>query len=133
MTTFKALATARRNLWHRIDRYLAELEKRASEPGRREGDHLLRALDYLEAGTYAEGERDVMWAEVATRQPDASELHPTASPQDLRKRFAAIAEVHFAASTRMRSLLPPWSIGLVRRHPSFFSPAPATAAASGRA
>jgi hypothetical protein len=68
------------------------LNQRASEPGRREGDHLLRALDYLEAGTYAEGERDVMWAEVATRQPDASELHPTASPQDLRKRFAAIAE-----------------------------------------
>jgi hypothetical protein len=29
MTTFKALATARRNLWYRIDRYLAELEKRA--------------------------------------------------------------------------------------------------------
>jgi hypothetical protein len=49
-------------------------------------------MDHLEAGTYAEGERDMMWAEVATRQPDASELHPTASPQDLRKRFAAIAE-----------------------------------------
>jgi hypothetical protein len=70
----------------------SRLEKRTSHPGRREGDHLLRALDHLEAGTYAEGERDVMWAEVATRQPDASELHPTASPQDLRKRFAAIAE-----------------------------------------
>ena len=96
MTTFKALATARRNLWYRIDRYLAELEKRASQPGRREGNHLLRALlralGHLEAGTYAEGERDMMWAEVATRQPDASELHPTASPQDLGKRFAAIAE-----------------------------------------
>ena len=39
MTTFKALATARRNLWYRIDRYLAELEKRASQPGRREGNH----------------------------------------------------------------------------------------------
>ena len=92
MTTFKALATARRNLWYRIDRYLAELEKRTGQPGRREGDHLLRALDHLEAGTYAEGERDVMWAEVATRQPDASELHPTGRPQDLRKRFPAIAE-----------------------------------------
>jgi hypothetical protein len=33
-----------------------------------------------------------MWAEVATRQLGASELHPTASPQNLRKRFAAIAE-----------------------------------------
>jgi hypothetical protein len=54
---------------------------------------LLRALDHLEGGTYAEGERDMMWAQVATRQPDASELHPTARPQDLRKRFAAIAEV----------------------------------------
>jgi hypothetical protein len=42
MTTFKALGTARRNLWYRIDRYLAELEKRTSQPGRREGDHLLR-------------------------------------------------------------------------------------------
>ena len=92
MTTFKALSTARRNLWYRIDRYLADLEKRASQPGRREGDHLLRALDHLEAGTYAEGERDVMWAEVATRQPDDGEVHPTASPQDLRKRFVAIAE-----------------------------------------
>jgi hypothetical protein len=92
MTTFKALSTARRNLWYRIDRYLADLEKRASQPGRREGDHLLRALDHLEAGTYAEGERDMMWAEVATRQPDDGEVHPTASPQDLRKRFVAIAE-----------------------------------------
>ena len=88
MTTFKALSTARRNLWYRIDRYLT----RASQPGRREGDHLLRALDHLEAGTYDEGERDMMWAEVATRQPDASEPHPTASPRDLRKRFVAIAE-----------------------------------------
>jgi hypothetical protein len=34
----------------------------------------------------------MMWAEVATRQPDAREMHPTASPQDLRKRFAAIVE-----------------------------------------
>ena len=92
MTTFQALATARRNLWYRIDRYLAELETRASQPGRREGDHLLRAMDHLEAEAYADGERDVMWAEVATRQPDAREPHPTASPQDLRKRFAAIAE-----------------------------------------
>jgi hypothetical protein len=92
MTTFKALSTARGNLWYRINRYLAELETRASQPGRREGNQLLRALDHLEAGTYAEGERDMMWAEVATRQRDASELHPAASPQDLRKRFAAIAE-----------------------------------------
>jgi hypothetical protein len=67
MMTLKVLGTARRNLWYCIDRYLAELEKRASQPGRREGDQLLRALDHLEAGTYAEGERDVMWAEVATR------------------------------------------------------------------
>ena len=62
------------------------------QPGLREGNHLLRALDHLEAGTYAEGERDMMWAEVATRQPDASEMHPTASPQDMRKGFAAIAD-----------------------------------------
>ena len=80
MTTFKALGTARRNLWYRIDRYLAELEKRVSQPGRREGNHLLRAMDHFEAGTYAEGERDMMWAEVATRQPDASELHSHGQP-----------------------------------------------------
>jgi hypothetical protein len=91
VTTFKALSTARRNLWFRIDRYLADLEKRASRPGRREGDHLLRALDHLEAGTYDEGERDMMWAEVATRRADVGELHPEASPQDLRKRFMTTA------------------------------------------
>jgi hypothetical protein len=91
MTTFKALSTARRNLSYRIDRYLADLEKRATQPGR-EDDHLLRALKHLEAGTNDEGERDMMWAEVATRQPDDCEPHPTASPRDLRKRFAAIAE-----------------------------------------
>jgi len=34
-----------------------------------------------------------MWAELATRQPDVGEPHPTSSLKDLRQRFAAIAEV----------------------------------------
>src|SRR4030088_765361 len=80
MTTFKALGTARRNLWYRIDRYLAELEKRVSQPGRREGNHLLRAMDHFEAGTYAEGERDMMWAEVAPRAAEAREAHSHGPP-----------------------------------------------------
>jgi hypothetical protein len=70
---------------------LSRPEQEGQPTGQRECD-LLCALNHVEARTYAEGERDVMWAEVATRQPDASELHPTTSPQDLRKRFTAIAE-----------------------------------------
>ena len=89
--TLKSVATARRNLSQRIDRYLVEMEKMEAQPGRREGDHLVRALDHLQAGTFPEGERDMMWADVATRQPDASEPHPAATLQDLRQRFAAIA------------------------------------------
>jgi hypothetical protein len=42
----------------------------------------------------------MMWAKVATRQPDVSELHPAASPQDLRKRFAAIAETEYGDHRR---------------------------------
>jgi hypothetical protein len=88
--TDKEAATARRNLSQRIDRYLAEMEKRAIQPGRREGDHLLRALGHLQAGTFADGERDVMWAERASRQPDLGEPHPTTNLQDLLQRFVAI-------------------------------------------
>src|SRR3981189_1660717 len=86
MTTFKALGTARRNLWYRIDRYLAELEKRTSQPGRREGDHLLRALDHLEAGTYAEGERGRACAAAAGCQRAASHGQPAGSAEAVRGR-----------------------------------------------
>jgi hypothetical protein len=88
--TQRAQATARRNLSQRIERYLLALERREAQPGRREGDHLLRALSHLQTGAFADGERDVMWAEWASHQPDAAEPHPSASTQDLRQRFAAI-------------------------------------------
>lgn len=88
--TSKALETARRNLTQRIERYLDVLAKREAKVGWREGDHLERALAHLEAGTLDAGERDMMWAEWASRQPDAADPHPTATVETLRQRFAAI-------------------------------------------
>lgn len=64
--TSKAMETAGRNLAQRIDRYLQELEKWDAKLGWREADHLLRALDHLQTGTFGDGERDMMWAEWAT-------------------------------------------------------------------
>lgn len=90
--TLKAAETARRNLAQRLERYLAMLEKREAQPGRREGDHLLRALAHLQTGTFADGEREMMWAEWASRQADAEEAHPTATAQVLRQRLDAILE-----------------------------------------
>jgi hypothetical protein len=89
--TQKAQATARRNLSQRIDNYLLALEKREAQPRRREGDHLLRALGHWQTGAFADGERDMMWADWASHQPDATDPHPSASTQDLRHRFAAIS------------------------------------------
>ncbi len=88
--TSKALETARRNLTDRIERYLDVLEKREAKLGLREGGHLERALAHLEAATFDAGERDMMWAEWASRQPDAADLHPTASVENLKQRLAAI-------------------------------------------
>jgi hypothetical protein len=62
MTTFQALATVRRNLVQRIERYLAELETREAVIGRNEGDHLARALDRLGVDNFPEGEREMSWA-----------------------------------------------------------------------
>lgn len=91
MLTQKAIDTARCNLAYRLDRYLAVLEKREVQPGRREGDHLLRALDHLRTGNFDAGERDVMWAELASRQPDAGDVAPTATAAELRARLAEVA------------------------------------------
>lgn len=88
--TMKAAATARRNLAYRLERYFADLEKREASIGRREGDHLLRALEHLQAGSFDAGERDVMWAELASRQADAVDAHPTVSVTVLRERLAVI-------------------------------------------
>lgn len=88
----KAAETARRNLAHRLDRYLVFLEKREAQPGQREGDHLLRALDHLRSGTYDAGERDVMWADWASRQPDTGDPHPGATREALVKRLAEVLQ-----------------------------------------
>ncbi|MDI1264575.1 MAG: hypothetical protein PS018_15080 [bacterium] len=87
--TPQSIATARRNLVQRIERYLAELEKRDAAISQREGDHLVRALGHLEGGTFADGERDMMWAEWASRQPGDAEPHPTATRAALLKQLAA--------------------------------------------
>ena len=78
MTTFKAMDTARRNLSQRIDRYLAELEKRTTQPGRR-GRPCTR-VGPSRGGTFPDGERRHVGRWRA--QPDAKCIH--GKPQDLR-------------------------------------------------
>ena len=91
METLKAVAVAHRNLSQRIDLYLAEMKATGREPSWREGDRLLEAIELLSKRDFANGERAVMWAEVATRQEDANERHPTLTVQGLQQRFSAIA------------------------------------------
>lgn len=90
METLKAVAVARRNLTLRIGLYLADLEASGREPSWREGDRLLEAVELLSKSDFANGERAMMWADVATRQEDAGERHPTLTVQELRRRFEAV-------------------------------------------
>ena len=83
---FKAVAIAHRNLPQRIVLYLAEMEAAGHEPSWREGDRLLEAIKLLSARDFANGERGVMWAEVATRHKDGSERHPTLTTSRLVRK-----------------------------------------------
>lgn len=72
----KAVATAHRNLSSRIERYLFEMKKVGRPPCRREGEFLQNALACLAAEAFAERERGMMCADVAT-----GSLEPMKSPK----------------------------------------------------
>ncbi len=91
--TRKAVATAHRNLSSRIERYLFEMQKADRPPCRREGEWLEKAVACLASQAFDEGERAMMWADVATRQPGADEVSKTVTVEDLRTKLAAIAKV----------------------------------------
>ena len=74
-----ALATARRNVVHRITRFIEMLEQAPREPDSWEGEYVQRALRALGELDFPRGEQAMMWAEWSPdrRTPDAvSKLQP---------------------------------------------------------
>lgn len=84
MLTQKAVATARRNLVQRIERFWARHDETAADPiSVWQRDHAFRAIELLRAGEYPDGERVMMYAEqpafykagyVSPERTDADEL-----------------------------------------------------------
>ena len=66
-----AVATARRNVAQRIERFLNGLERARRPPNRRELHHLREAFEKLEAGQYPEGEDAMLNAERIAPIPEA--------------------------------------------------------------
>ena len=77
----RAMATARRNLAHRITRFLEAVESQSREPNRLEGDFVLSALVHLAVDQWPMGEEAMMRAERAG----------TATPQEIAHMRAAYA------------------------------------------
>ena len=91
-----AVATARRNVAQRIERFLNGLERAGRPPNRRELHHLREALQKLEAGQYPEGEDAMPDAERMAPIPEAGapavpESDP-ASIQELRAELRRILQ-----------------------------------------
>lgn len=88
-----ALATARRNVVHRITRFIEMLEQAPREPDAWEGEYIQRALRALGELDFPRGGTAMMWAEWSPdrRTPDAmSNLHPVhdvASTTQLRSQL----------------------------------------------
>jgi len=79
-----AVATARRNVVQRIERFLNGLERARRPPNRRELYHLREALQKLEAGQYPEGE-DAMLKGSGGRCPCRSGKRPRVDPGTARR------------------------------------------------
>jgi len=77
------MATARRNLAHRITRFLETIESQSRRPNRLEGDFVLSALGHLATDQWPMGEEAMMRAERAG----------TATPQEIANVRAAYAPV----------------------------------------
>jgi hypothetical protein len=77
------MATARRNLAHRITRFLKTVESQSRQPNRLEGDFVLSALGHLAVDQCPMGEEAMLRAERAA----------TATPQEIANVRAAYAPV----------------------------------------
>ena len=91
-----AVATARRNVAQRIERFLNGLERAGRLPNRRELHHLREAFQKLEAGQYPEGEDAMLNAERIAPIPEAGapavlESDPV-SIQELRAELRGILQ-----------------------------------------
>jgi hypothetical protein len=67
----RALATARRNLAQRIDRFIDSLEREGRDPNRLEADFALSALGHLAVDQWPMGEDAMMRAERAANATPA--------------------------------------------------------------
>lgn len=83
--TQKAVTTARRNLAYRIGAQLDVIAEAARQPDPWELHYLVLALDHLKTGDYAEGERAMMWGEMApaSRSPKMAADLPADEPQEV--------------------------------------------------
>ena len=88
-----AVATARRNVAQRIERFLNGLERARRPPNRRELHHLREAFQKLEAGQYPEGEDAMLNAERIAPIPEGAvpESAPV-SVQELRAELRRILQ-----------------------------------------
>src|SRR5436190_20938500 len=86
-----AVATARRNVAQRIERFLNGLERADRPPNRRELYHLWEALQKLEAGQYPEGEDAMLKAERIAPIPEAgSPAVPESDPVSIQELRAEL-------------------------------------------
>ncbi len=92
MMTQKAMATARRNLAQRIERFW-KLHEGKGDVSVWQTDQALRAIELLRAGEYPDGETAMMHAEM----PDAFEPQSYRSPE--RKDTAVLLDHLKAALT----------------------------------
>jgi hypothetical protein len=89
-----AIATARRNVAQRIERFLNGLERAGRPPNRRELYYLREAFQKLEAGQYPESEDAMLKAERIAPIPEAAATAPTTTdPMSIEELRAELARI----------------------------------------
>jgi len=89
------MKTARRNVVHRIDRFLAGLDRERREPTAFEAHQVLAALGHLQVDRFPAGEDAMMRAErpdLAGAAAIAATKGAKATTAELRERLAALRE-----------------------------------------
>jgi hypothetical protein len=91
-----AIATARRNVAQRIERFLNGLDRAGRPPNRRELYYLRKALQKLGAGLFPEGEDAMLKAERIEAIPDTAATaimtNDAATTDELRTELSGILQ-----------------------------------------
>jgi len=83
------IATARRNLAQRIERFVAALEQAGRDPTRLEANHVAAAIGCLRQDLWPDGETMMLYAEKGWR-PEL--VNPAGEPLDTRRLREALTE-----------------------------------------